>query len=275
MTQISSPEEIELRKKQALLERLKDRLATREEDLADFTGAVEQFETRYAMEVGRHQAELDKIEVEIAEEEAKLVPDDEDIKRKLEELRRRAEASAADVEGHSDASDWKPTAEAKKAYHNLAKIIHPDLALDEAEKERRHALMAQLNAAYSSGDQKTLNKLMDDFRDAPELVSGDTVADNLVRVIRQIYQVKNRMKAIDSEMERIRSSERFSLFLKVEEEAEKGRDFLAQMGARSRTHVAMSLRRLDTLRNLNVAQADYVRDTFGVDIEEFRKKGNQ
>ena len=132
--------------------------------------------------------------------------------------------------------------------------------------------MAQLNAAYSSGDQKTLNKLMDDFRDAPELVSGDTVADNLVRVIRQICQVKNRMKAIEVEMATIRESERFSLFLKVEEEKKQGRDFLGQMGARSKTHVAMSLRRLNTLRNLNVAQADYVRDTFGVDIEEFRKK---
>jgi S-adenosylmethionine:tRNA-ribosyltransferase-isomerase (queuine synthetase) len=113
---------------------------------------------------------------------------------------------------------------------------------------------------------------MDDFRDAPELVSGDTVADNLVRVIRQIYQVKNRMKAIEVEMATIRESERFSLFLKVEEEKKQGRDFLGQMGARSKTHVAMSLRRLNTLRNLNVAQADYVRDTFGVDIEEFRKK---
>jgi len=273
MTNTASPEELELGKKQALLERLKDRLADREENLADLAAEVEQFEARYSMEVGRHQAELDRIEVEIAEEEAKLVPDDEDIKRKLEELRRRAEASAAGVEEHLNAADWKPTAEAKKAYHNLAKIIHPDLALDEAEKERRHALMAQLNAAYSSGDQKTLNKLMDDFRDAPELVSGDTVADNLVRVIRQIYQVKNRMKTIEVEMSTIRSSERFSLFLKVEEEKKQGRDFLGQMGARSKTHVAMSLRRLNTLRNLNVAQADYVRDTFGVDIEEFRKKG--
>ena len=50
--------------------------------------------------------------------------------------------SASDAE----AADFRfdPTPEAKKAYHNLARVIHPDLALDAGEKERRHGLMAEL-----------------------------------------------------------------------------------------------------------------------------------
>ena len=149
------PEQIELEKKLRVLERLKDRLADREEDLADLTEQLDRFEARYTMEVGRLYAEQDEIDAEIAEEELKLVPDDEEIKKRVEELRRIAEESAARLRAAEDheLEKWEPTAEARKAYHDLARIIHPDLALDAGEKERRHELMAELNQAYTSGDQ--------------------------------------------------------------------------------------------------------------------------
>lgn len=271
MLHTQAPEELELLKKQRALDRLKDRLADREEELADLNAELEQFEARYTMEVARFYAEWDEIEAQIAEEEAKLVPDDEEIKKRAEELRRKAEESAAGVEEHSHCSDWRPTAETKKAYHNLAKIIHPDLAVDEAEKERRHELMARLNFAYSTGDQKLLNKLVEDFRDAPELVTGDTVADRLVRAIRQIYQVRNRLKEIKVEFARLEVTEHFVLRQKVAEEEAQGRDLLKQMGSRAKSHIAKSSRRLDTLKNLNVAQEEYVKERFGMDINEFRK----
>src|SRR4028119_996212 len=149
-----APEEIELHKKRKVLERLKDRLAASESEMADTRAELEQFEANYTMEVGRLYADLDEIEAKIAEEEVKLVPDDEEIKKRAEELRRRAEESAANAENAENCSfKYQPTAEAKKAYHNLAKIIHPDLALNHKEKEKRHDLMAQLNEAYSAGDQ--------------------------------------------------------------------------------------------------------------------------
>jgi hypothetical protein len=158
------PEEIELEKKRRVVERLADRLAFDEEAMTDLREELERFEARYTMEVGRLYAEQDEIDAEIAEEELKLVPDDEEIKKKVEELRRLASESAARAaEAEKHASEkWEPSAEARKAYHDLARIIHPDLALDSTEKERRHGLMAELNHAYSSGDQGRLKKLSDD-----------------------------------------------------------------------------------------------------------------
>ncbi len=96
--QTQALEEIELNKKRRVLERLKDKLAFREEAMTDLRAELEQFEANYTMEVGRLYAELDEIEAQIAEEEVKLVPDDEEIKKRAEELRKRAEESAADVE---------------------------------------------------------------------------------------------------------------------------------------------------------------------------------
>jgi hypothetical protein len=220
--------------------------------------------------VARFYAEFDDIEAKIAEEELKLVPDDEEIKKRVEELRRRAEESAARAEAAHEAEEYIPTLEAKKAYHNLARVIHPDLALDETEKERRHGLMAELNQAYSSGDQKKLDKMIEDLRHSPDVVKGDSVGDDLVRVIRQIYQVNKRFGELEKEKAEAESSELYDLRQKAKAEMSEGRDMLKQMAASTRSHILKASRRLENLRNVNAAQEEYVQETYGLDIEDFR-----
>ncbi len=270
--QALAPEEIDLNKKRRVLERLKDRLATSEEDMADLRAVQDQFEAKYTMGVARLYAEFDEIEAEIAEEEVKLVPDDEEIKKKAEEMRRRAEESAARAAADAEAANFRfdPTPEARKAYHSLAREIHPDLALDAGEKEKRHGLMAELNAAYSSGDQIKLNKLVEDYRNSPDLITGDTIGDEIVRAIRQISQVIIRLKELSEEQIIAKASELYTLRKKVEAEMAEGRDLLAQMSARTRVHIKKSERRLTNLRNVNRAAEEYVKEKYGMDIEEFR-----
>lgn len=272
---VLAPEEIELNKKNAKLERLKERLATREEEMTELRAELEQVEANYKMQVGRLYAELDEIEAQIAEEELKLVPDDEEIKKKVEELRRRAEesaAAAADEEKWEGCTNkWNPTPEAKKTYHNLARMIHPDLALDPEERERRHVLMARLNDAYSDGDQKLLNRLVEEYRDSPDLVRGDSVGDQLVRVIRQISQVAARLRELKSERLKMELSELYVMREKVNAEQLEGRNYFKQMSARTQTHIMKATRRLANLRNLNTVQEDYVRERYGMDISEFRQ----
>jgi len=267
-----SPEEIELNKKTAVLERLKDRLADREEAMADLKAELEQFEAQYTMEVGRLYAELDEIEARIAEEEVKIHPEDGEIRQKAEDARRRAEESAAQAEAENWEGctfRWQPTIEAKKAYHKLARLIHPDLALDIEERERRHTLMAKLNDAYSAGDQELLNKLVEEHRDSPDLVRGDSVGDRLIRVIRQIAQVKSRLKELKEERFKVELSELFTLQAKVRNEMLEGRNLLSQMAARSRTHIVKAERKLDSLLKLNEANdAENIR--FGMNISALR-----
>jgi hypothetical protein len=267
------PEEIELAKKRRVVERLADRLADREEEIADLRAELERFEARYTIEVGRLYAEQDEIDAQIAEEELKLVPDDEEIKKKVEELRRLAEESAArTAEAKKLASEkWEPTAEARRAYHDLARIIHPDLAIDSTEKERRHMLMTELNRAYSSGDQTKLKKLSDELRLSPEAVQGETIGDELVRAIRQIAQMRKRFVQIDKELTSARASELLELWQKSETESAQGRDLLKHMAERAKTHIKKTQRRLENLRNVTAAQEEHVKEAFGLDIGEFRK----
>ncbi len=270
---ILSPEETELNKKRKVIERLKDTLATREEQMAELRAELEQFEARYSMEVGKLYAELDEIEAEIAEEEVRLNPEDEEIKKRAEEARQRAEESAEQLDEESWEGctfKWQPTAEAKKAYHNLARIIHPDLALDTEEKTRRHDLMAKLNDAYSAGDQNLLNKLVEDYRDSPDLIKGDSIGDELVRAIRQIAQVKNRLKELKEEKSKAELSELFILQNKVRNEQLEGRNLLKQMAERTKTHIKKATRRLSNLKQVNDAQLEEAAERFGINVSAFR-----
>ena len=266
-----APEEIELNKKRAVLERLKDALATREEETADLRAELEQFEAKYTMEVGRLYAELDDIEAQIAEEEVRIHPEDDEIRRKAEAARQRAEESAAQAEAEdweNCSFRWQPTIEAKKAYHKLARLIHPDLALDDGERGRRHELMAKLNDAYSAGDQNQLNELVEEYRDSPDLVAGDSIGDQLIRAIRQISQVKSRLRKLKEERNLIELSELFVLREKVAAEMREGRNLLKQMAARTRTHIVKAERRLSNLQGANAAPESTER--YGLDISALR-----
>jgi hypothetical protein len=268
-----APEEIELNKKRAVLERLKDRLATSEEQMADLRAELEQFEAQYTMEVGRLYADLDEIDAEIAEEEVKLNPEDEEIKRKAEEARKRAEESAAQADEENWQActfKWQPTAEAKKAYHKLARMIHPDLALDAEERERRHDLMAKLNDAYSAGDQNLLNKLVEEYRDSPDLIKGDSIGDEFVRAIRQIAQVKARLGELREEKLTLELSELFVLRGKVHAEMLEGRNLLKQMAERTRTHIKKAERRLSNLRQANMSEESDTHVRHGLNISSFQ-----
>lgn len=270
---VLSPEEIELNKKRKVLDRLTDSLAKREEKMTELRAELEQFEAQYIMEVGRFYTELDDIEAQIAEEEVRLNPDDDEIKKRAEEARKRAEESAeAATEENWQACTfkWQPTVEAKKAYYNLARIIHPDLALDAQEKEKRHNLMAKLNDAYSAGDQNLLNKLVEEYRDSPDLIKGDSIGDELVRIIRQISQVKNRLKQLREEKLKLEFSELFILREKVRAEMLEGRNLLKQMSERTKTHIKKAERRLSNLQQAGGADEIGINERYGLNASALR-----
>jgi (p)ppGpp synthase/HD superfamily hydrolase len=67
------------------------------------------------------------------------------------------------------------------------------------------------------------------------------------------------------------ASEQFELQKRVDAEHAEGRDMLAHMAARTRTHIVKAERRLAHLRTVNEAAEGYVKDKYGLDIEDFRK----
>ena len=118
------------------------------------------------------------------------------------------------------------TPEIKQAYRQAAKLMHPDRAYTESERERRTVLMAKVNLAYASGDQSAIEKLIVEFGHDPEAITGEDVAARLIKVYRRIAQLRRRLNEAEQE---ISTSELYELMMTVYETKALGGDPLGDL----------------------------------------------
>jgi hypothetical protein len=229
-------EELVRRKAQLLV--LSEELLGRERALAAYREELHAFETRYRKTLGGRYALLD------------------DLADRLDELRERDDAVPPEREDDTDGPaerypgqgvpgggqnwDWgerQPEPEprpvigedAKRLFRQLARIIHPDLASDQAERERRTNLMVAANLAYEQGDVAALERLLADWEQSPEAVTGHGVLAELERTVRRIAQVSGRMADIDEELAELEASAMGWLRRRTDKAAREGWDLLAHM----------------------------------------------
>ena len=242
-----TPEEEELLRKREELASVRGALAERELELADFRAQLKSFEGRYLRQVGVLYAELDDWEAKIAELEASLRPS-ATASQQAQETRKRADETHEATHGEaSKARDFQPSADLKSLFREAAKRIHPDFAKDEADRELRTRLMAQVNAAYSQGDADALQRILDDFGNSPESIQGEGVGAELVRIIRQIHQAKKNIAAIEQELSKLRASEIARLNQDAQAAQQEGRDLLTELAADVRERVADARKKHETL----------------------------
>jgi N-methylhydantoinase B/oxoprolinase/acetone carboxylase alpha subunit len=107
--------------------------------------------------------------------------------------------------------------------------------------------MTEANRAYEEGDVARLEAILRDWESSPESVKGEGPGAELIRVIRKIAQVEDRLKAIDAEIARLEESDLYDLKNQVDQAREKGRDLLAEMAARVDQQVVEARRRLRSI----------------------------
>jgi hypothetical protein len=230
-----TPEEIELEKKRAELSTLEDDLALKELDLTTLQVDLEDLRRRYLRIVGVKLARLDGIKAQIAEILARLNPKNEEVKKEADRSRTQAQESADATESIAaeeyEAEPFKPSEDLKQLYRDLAKKVHPDLAPDEHARERRHGFMQEVNKAYAEGNEERLRSLLNEWESSPDSVPGEGTGAELIRIIRQIARVHNRIEAISQEMENLKESELYKLKMRLDETQDEGRDLLSEMAA--------------------------------------------
>lgn len=136
-----SPEGEELAAKREELARLEAELADRELALASLKAELAAFEGLYLRRVGILYAELDEWTARLAELNAKKIATPE---ADSEAAAARAQAKESYSAAHSEAAEAQPIAlspELKKLYREAAKRVHPDTAIDDADRARRERLM--------------------------------------------------------------------------------------------------------------------------------------
>ncbi|MFF8985804.1 J domain-containing protein [Streptomyces globisporus] len=153
-----------------------------------FRVEVENFSRLHHQKLGPMYARLDELDALIAEARAAKTGDPED-----ERKAREARAVVMPMPGVDELfHDWmdtdglspeaaamlteqpvrppkrvRPSEEARRLYRELARKAHPDLAQDEAERQRRDEFIARVNAAYGRGDVELLKELVAEWEAGP------------------------------------------------------------------------------------------------------------
>ncbi|GAA3362304.1 hypothetical protein GCM10017744_052480 [Streptomyces antimycoticus] len=176
-------------------ERLERAVRAAEQALIEFEIAVETFRVEvenfsrlHHQRLGPMYSRLDELDALIAEAVAARTGDPEDI-RKAQEARGLVQPMPGveelfhgwiDSEGLSPEAAAmlterpvqppprvRPSEEARRIYRELARKAHPDLAEEEAERERRGAFIVRVNAAYAAGDEEALRALAEEWEAGP------------------------------------------------------------------------------------------------------------
>jgi hypothetical protein len=149
---------------------------------------IENFSRLHHQRLGPMYARLDELDASIAEVVAAISGDPDDL-RKARELRAAVlpmprveelfhgwidseglspEASAMLTERNvRPPSRVRPSEEARKAYRELVRKAHPDLAQEEAERKRREEFLVRVNKAYGDGDTDALRELLEEWEAGP------------------------------------------------------------------------------------------------------------
>ena len=196
----------ELVRRRAQLQVLSRQLLDRERGLAAFSSELHAFETTYRKALGARYARLDEL-AELLDESAARVdagapgPDDDGPAERYPGQGLPGGQNWAWGEREPDREPERRAVvneDARRLFRQLARLIHPDLAADPQERERRTNLMVAANDAYEQGDVAALERLLEDWHASPEAVTGSGAAAELERTLRRIAQAEASMRRISS-----------------------------------------------------------------------------
>jgi hypothetical protein len=236
------PEAAELDRKRAELTVVQGQLAEFELALAASKGELDAFETQYRRALGPRYARLDKhterLESNGGRRNGQSVaagtgPQPEELQgaddpfhggQNWDWVREDDDRAAVPSGGRGTVPEA-----AKRLFRLIARRIHPDLASDPEERERRTNLMVQANHAYELGDVQALRRLLETWERSPDSVVGHGTRAELERVIRRIAQASERLAEIEREVAALEDSAMGWLRRRVRKAASEGWDLLSHM----------------------------------------------
>ena len=212
-------------------------------EVDDARTALEAFRLHYKQQVGRLHEELDRLELAIAGAELG------ELARKLDEAGDGgAPTSASDADRQDGPARFTSDA-VRKLFRDVAKIIHPDLALDPQTRDRRTALMAEANRAYARGDEVQLRWILDTWARSPEAVHGTDPDAERERLERRVTQLAEQLERLELELAELKNTPLWELKAMVDREAIRGRDLVADMVRRLQRDIMVATNRLEAIKH--------------------------
>lgn len=252
LIRIPSADETEVRQRRAQLAALESALAQRELELATLKAELRAVDLLYLRKVGMLLMQLDVLDIRINDLLIRFDPDNLAAKKKAQQARRQATRIGPKVKDARSAPEERthfvPSDQLKNLYREAAKRIHPDLAINDADRNLRTQWMIEVNAAYQAGNEARLCAILEDWNNSPESIQGEEIQDELERLRRKILQVEKRLQSIAAEMDRLSKTFACGLKRRIEEARLEGRDLLEEIASKLQKRIQKKQALLDDLQ---------------------------
>ncbi|MFQ5400647.1 MAG: hypothetical protein ACE5E7_13750 [Anaerolineae bacterium] len=251
----------------ALLNEVRDELVEAEAELAERLAAINAFEFKLRARLRPFINRLDAVEADIEQYRRRLFQlgeswQDEDgngaswFTHDAEAVFDSAAAAAADYRYMGQPPPSPPpslsadeSAEIKRLFRRLARRFHPDMGVDEADRERRTRLMMAINAAYAAHDLAGLQQLALE-PDSLDLAAHAKSDQQLAEVLfRELGRCRRRHQEVKEELAVLARHKSTSLMHRVEQAAANGRDLLAEIVAQLQEKIARRMVERDVLKS--------------------------
>jgi hypothetical protein len=209
------------------VDELQAQLEVLESERAETLDIIRRFEELYRIHIAGRQARLEQLRADLATARNQ---------RDLEAEQRAREAAEV-------AEELSP----RERHRNLAKRIHPDRASSEDDRQAREELMKEINSAFDRDDMEEL-----DFLEAKvdlHLRDSADPEDRDAAIGRVLVRLTSRVDRLADEVQTMRSSATWQLFLRTEDARHDGRDLLAEMAAGLDAEIASLEAELDHIRS--------------------------
>jgi hypothetical protein len=211
-------------------------LTERIAQLARMKNELAAFSVDYRQRVGRLHEELDELEAAIAEAE-------------LGHISKRLAGESVRPDPSTSRAPSEPLPRhtsdvVRKLFRDVAKAIHPDLADDEAARDRRHAMMIEANRAYALGDEGRLRWILQSCSARPDAADGSNPEATRLRLQRRVALLDEQLAFAGAEVDAMKEKPMWQLKAMVEEAAVAGKGLVRDMVARLKVDIMVARNRL-------------------------------
>ena len=228
-------------------ERLRDRLATIEEEQATLEAELAAFNADYMREVVTVLAELHELEAQLAALVAQRSGAAED-RAAARSARARARRTTAAVKAIPKAPASLPTGDLKKLFREAAKRMHPDLAPDDDTRRHAEAFMKRLNKAFTAGDEEAIVDLVRQWESSPYATAPAGEEAQAARAARRVSALQTAVDRAQARLDEVRASDLAGMMERAMAAAAQGSDLLAEWRASSEAALAAARAKLAELR---------------------------
>ena len=250
-------EVIELRSREAELASLEAELLEAQAVHIALERELGEFNRRQLDLVSKRYSRLDELEAKLAAARAEHEPTSRSkIRSPQPDNKSRATREEFIAQALAPTPPPPPDDGLRALYKKLVKRLHPDHALDEADRSQRDHWMRQLTKAWAERDYETLRQIVTHTHDLSEHpASSGSTARQLVAVLRGIADQRGALRETVTRIEKLHASplglmRDAALFARAQ-----GHDMLAGLVADLDSQIAAKQRELRRLRKASRERA--------------------